>query len=221
MRRAWAIAVLPLVLAACGSQAKTSRLDLTTPGVHTGDPVPEASATATPSATAQATDKPVTRAEKRVMKGWSDSLRRGEVNAASEYFSVPSLVSNNQPMPQQLASVEDVREFNRTLPCGAKLLHTRRSDQPGFVIGVFRLTERKNAPAPCGQGVGAEAAVAFEISRGHIKTWLRVATPGEEDPMATATPTPTPTATPTPSATASATPTATPTPTDTADPNVT
>jgi hypothetical protein len=193
MRRAWAIAVLPLVLAACGSQAEPNRLDLTTPGVHTGDPVPEATATATPSATPGAKGKPVTRTERRVIKGWSDSLRRGRVNDAAEYFSVPSLVSNNQPVPEQLASVADVRKFNSGLPCGAKLLRTRRSDQPGFVIGVFRLTERKNAPAPCGQGVGAEAAVAFEITGGHIKTWLRVAAPGEQDPMATPTPGVTPT----------------------------
>jgi hypothetical protein len=196
MRRAWVIVALPLVLTACGSQAKTNRLDLTTPGVHTGAPVPEVTATATPTATPRASAKPVTKAEKRVIKGWSDSLRRGRVNAAAKYFSVPSLVSNNTPVPIQLASVAEVREFNRTLPCGAKLLRTRRSEQPGFVVGVFRLTERKNAPAPCGQGVGAEASVAFEIARGHIKTWLRVADPAQDDPMATATPTPTASADP-------------------------
>ena len=61
-------------------------------------------------------------------------------------------------------SVDDVRQFNRTLPCGAKLLRTRRSAADGFVVAVFRLTERKNAPAPCGQGVGAQTSVAFEIT---------------------------------------------------------
>jgi hypothetical protein len=213
MRRTWAIVALPLVLAACGGQGEPSRLDLTTPGVHTGEPVPTPEVTATATATPEAKAKPVTSAEKRVIKGWSDSLRHGQVNAAAKYFEVPSLVANNTPDPVQLTSLDDVREFNRTLPCGAKLLRTRRSEQAGFVIGVFRLTERKNAPAPCGQGVGAEASVAFEIADGHIKTWLRVADPAQADPLATATPTATPSATPTP--------TPTPTPAETADPNIT
>src|SRR4051794_23184025 len=201
MRLPWAIAGLAcLALTACGGNDEPNRFDLTTPGVHTGEPVPTPSAT--PVGTPEAKAKPVTSTEKRVMKGWSDSLRRGKVNAAAKYFRVPSVVSNNTPDPIQLTSVADVREFNRTLPCGAKLLRARRSTQAGFVVGEFRLTERKHAPAPCGQGVGAEASVAFEITGGHIKTWIRVADPSQADPLATPTPTPTPTATPTPTETA-------------------
>ena len=82
------------------------------------------------------------------------------------------------------------------------------------MVGVFRLTERKNAPAPCGQGVGAEASVAFQIADGHITTWLRVADPAQADPLATATPSAT-------DPTATATPSATPTPAETADPTIT
>jgi hypothetical protein len=187
MRRAWAIVVVPLALAACGEQAKTSRLDLTTPGVHTGAPLPEATETPTPTPAPKATAK-VTSAEKRVIKGWSDSLRRGDVERASAYFDIPSAVSNNAPT-EVLESIADVRAFNATLPCGAKLLRTRRGAE-GFVVGVFKLTERKGAPAPCGTGVGAEAAVAFEIEKGHIKTWVRVEDPtAGQDPMATPTPT--------------------------------
>jgi hypothetical protein len=188
MRLSWAIAGLACsVLAACGGTAEPNRLDLTTPGVHTGDPVPTSTATAAP--------KPVTSSEKRVIKGWADSLRHGQVNAAARYFKVPSAVSNNTPGLVELTSIDDVREFNATLPCGAKLLRTRRSAADGFVVGVFRLTERKHAPAPCGQGVGAEAAVAFEIADEHIKTWVRVVDPSQDDPMATTSPTPTPTPT--------------------------
>lgn len=195
MRLPWAIAGMALVLAGCGSTTQEpNRLDLTTPGVHTGEPLPAETPTPTPTATPK--PKPVTKTEKRVIKGWADSLRRGEVNAASDYFDVPSAVSNNTPDLVELSSLDDVREFNRTLPCGAKLLRTRRGTD-GFVVGEFRLTERKHAPQPCGQGVGAEASVAFKIADGHIKAWVRVADPTQgEDPLATSTATPTPTPSP-------------------------
>jgi hypothetical protein len=199
MRLPWAIAGLAgLAFAACGGSAEPNRFDLTTPGVRTGEPVQ------TPTATPEAKAKPVTSTEKRVIRGWSNSLRDGRVNAAAKYFRVPSAVSNNTPGLVELTSLDDVREFNRTLPCGAKLLRTRRSTADGFVVALFKLTERKHAPAPCGQGVGAEASVAFEIANGHIKTWVRVADPTQDDPMATTTPTPT----------------ATPKPAETADPDV-
>jgi hypothetical protein len=199
--KSWmAIAALGLVVAACGS-TESNRFDLTTPGAHTGAPVPEApsaAATATPDAPATATPEPspspssgkVTAAEKRIIKGWSDSLRNGRVNEASSYFKVPVLISNNAP-DDILGTEDDVKEFNRSLPCGAKLIKTRRGAE-GFVVGVFRLTERKNAPAPCGTGVGQTASVAFQIDDGHIKMWVRVVEATEQDPMATPTPTPTP-----------------------------
>jgi hypothetical protein len=196
MRLSWVLAGVALALAGCGGTSEPNRLDLTTPGVHTGDPVPTTTApeaTATPGATPEPASKKVTKAEKRVIKGWSDSLRDGRVNAASKYFKVPSAVSNNTPGLLKLASVEDVRTFNRTLPCGAKLLRTRRITD-GFVVGVFRLTERKHAPVKCGTGVGEEASVAFKIVDEHITTWVRVVAPAQTDPMATPTPTPTPSA---------------------------
>jgi hypothetical protein len=201
--KSWrAIAALGLVVAACGS-TEPNRFDLTTPGAHTGAPLPDPteapSASATPEASATATPEPspstssakVTAAEKRIIKGWSDSLRGGHVNAAADYFQVPVLVSNNTPGYAILGTQDEVREFNRTLPCGAKLVKTRRGAD-GFVVGVFRLTERKNAPAPCGNGVGATASVAFQIDKGHITKWVRVVESSEKDPMATPTPTPTP-----------------------------
>jgi hypothetical protein len=202
MRSRWAIAALGLVLAACGA-AESNRFDLTTPGAHTGNGIPAATSapnpTATPEATATAKPekkrKPVTRAEKRVIKGWSDSLRRGRVSAAARYFSVPSMVSNNTPDWIVLGSPNEVKEFNRGLTCGAKLISTRRgTDQ--FVVGVFRLTERKGSPAPCGTGVGETAAVAFLINEEHITKWVRVLDPSQDDPTATPTPAPTASATP-------------------------
>jgi hypothetical protein len=204
MRPTWAIAALGLAFAACGA-AEPNRFDLTTPGAHTGDGIPAATSAPNPSKTPKAkatatpkpsAKKPVTRAEKRVIKGWSDSLRQGHVTAAARYFAVPTFVSNNQQGYSILGSKDEVEEFNRTLPCGAKLLRTRRSSDD-FVVGIFRLTERPNAPAPCGTGVGNMAAVAFEIDKGHITKWVRVDDAGRQDPSATPTPTATASATPT------------------------
>ena len=201
MRSTWTIAALGLLLAACGG-ADSNRFDLTTPGAHTGDGVPAATSAPNPTATPEPTPKakaekktPVTRIERRIIKGWSESLRHGRVNAAARYFSVPSMVSNNTPDWVVLGSPNEVKEFNRGLTCGAKLISTRRgTDQ--FVVGVFRLTERKGSPAPCGTGVGETAAVAFLISEKHITKWVRVLDPGQDDPTATPTPAPTASATP-------------------------
>jgi hypothetical protein len=205
-RPTWALAVLGLTFAACGAAAGPSRLDLKTPGVNTGaplpaTPVPTARPDVTPAATPGNIRKPVTKSEKRIIRAWADELRHGRVSAASRYFAIPSLVSNETPSPDLLRSRADVEQFNRALPCGAKLIRTRRGAE-GFVVGIFKLTERPGA-GECGAGTGQVAAVAFLIEDDHIASWVRVATD-------TAAPDPTPT--PTPTATATASPTASPEP---------
>ena len=195
MSARWVLPLLGLVLAACGESADPDRFDLRTPGAETGAPLtptPEATATPRATATPEPTPKPraVTRAERRIVRGWSDALRRGNVTAASRYFSVPALAVN--PVPAFLATASDVEEFNRDLPCGAKLVKMRRSAEPTFVVGIFRLTERPGA-GECGTGTGNLAAVAFRIYRGHITSWIRA-----DNELATPTPTPGPSATPTP-----------------------
>jgi hypothetical protein len=170
-----------LALAGCGADGNADRFDLVTPGANTGSPLtslPEASATPDPSATPEPERKPVTAAERRVIKGWADTLRRGRVAAAARYFTVPALVSNNTPGVAVLRTRADVEEFNATLPCGARLLRTRRGSD-GFVVGIFELTDREGAHGQCGTGVGEQAAVAFKVQDGHISEWVRVdAAPG-------------------------------------------
>jgi hypothetical protein len=227
MRRVWLAGLaLALALAACGSEG-SSRFDLTTPDAHTGAPLaatPVPASTPTPTPAPAVEVKPVTRTEKRVIKGWADSLRHGRVSAATRYFAVPSKISNGDPTWIPLNSRDDVHEFNRTLTCGAKLIRTRRGVD-GFVVGVFRLTERPGA-GECGMGTGHLAAVAFLIHKKHITRWVRVAdepatpapstTPDPADPSATPDPNdPSATATPDP-----ADPAATVTP-DPADPSAT
>jgi len=200
MRLPWAIAGLTLALAGCGSTAEPNRLDLTTPGVHTGDPVPsatatpEASGTATPTATPEG--KPVTSAEKRVIKGWSDTLRSGRVARAARYFSVPSRVSDAQLGDLFLGTPGEIEKFNRDLECATKLVRTRRGAE-GFVVGIFMQTERKGQKS-CGVNKGLPTAVAFQIRKEHIQQWVRIDL-SEADP----TPTPTPSASATLTATVS------------------
>lgn len=178
-----ALAGLGLVLAACGDEPEPNRLDLRTPGAHTGAPV-EAPPLATPTPEIR---KPVTAAEKRVIKGWADDLRKGRVGAAARHFTVPAYVSNNSPDFQPLANRAAIEDFNRTLNCGSKLLRTRRGAE-NFVVGIFRLTERGTAGSPrCGKGIGKTAAVAFEIKKGHIERWVQI-DPDAVEPSATPAP---------------------------------
>jgi hypothetical protein len=171
------------MLAACGAEAEPNRLDLRTPGANTGAPV-ETTPVPTPTPELR---KPVTAAEKRVIKAWSDNLRKGRVVEAARYFTVPAYVSSNSPDYQPLHNRAAIEDFNRTLNCGSKLLRTRRGAE-NFVVGIFRLTERGTAGTPgCGQGIGKTAAVAFEIKKGHIERWVQV-DPNAVEPSATPAP---------------------------------
>jgi hypothetical protein len=137
-------------------------------------PAPKRSPTATATA---AKRKPAAAADVAVIRGWTDELRRGHIEKASRYFAIPSVVSNGTP-PIRLTSRSDVRFFNRTLPCGAKLV--RAEDTGAFVLATFRLTERPG-PGRCGaSAVGHKAYTAFLIRRHKIVQWRRVLPPEPE-----------------------------------------
>src|SRR4051794_19977005 len=206
----WALMALALTFAACGA-AEPDRLSLRTPGVNTGDPnftplptmTPAASPTPTPTAKSKA--KRVTKAEKQVIKGWSEELRHGHVTRAARYFSLPTLISNAPPGWLVLETLHAVKQFNRGLTCGAKLISTRRSRLVArFVVGTFRLTERPGA-GKCGSGTGHKLSVPSDTRRPHTPRWGRADPP--PPPSGSAPPEPTATATPTPTPTPSAAPT--------------
>ena len=88
---------------------------------------------------------------------------------------MPSLVADGTNPLRHLRNRDAVVEFNRALPCGAKLQHTQRGAS-SFVIARFRLTERKGSGA-CGTGVGHAAYTAFLIENRHILQWRRAAEP--------------------------------------------
>jgi hypothetical protein len=108
-----------------------------------------------------------------VIRRWADSLRAGDVEAAARLFAVPVTVENGAPA-LRLTSSDEVVAFNRSLPCGARLLRTRRRGR--YTVATFRLTERVGGD--CGTGVGETAATAFRLRGGKIVAWLRVPTPG-------------------------------------------
>jgi hypothetical protein len=116
------------------------------------------------------------RSDVEVIRAWSDALRAGDVAAASRYFALPATVENGPPA-FRLVTVRAVRFFNASLPCGAKLLRTRRHGS--FTIATFRLTERPGR-GECGDGTGNLAATAFKLRDRKIIEWRRVEVPGEQ-----------------------------------------
>ena len=162
----WALllAGLALVPAACGS------------GRHLATTPPPPKRTATPTPPPVPDRKPASKRDVAVIRGWADSLRHGHVERAVRYFAIPSVVSNGTA-PIRLTSRDDVRFFNRTLPCGAKVL--RAEDTGAFVVAKFRLTERPG-PGRCGTGVGGEASTAFLIRHRRIVQWRRVIEPAPD-----------------------------------------
>ena len=107
-----------------------------------------------------------------VIEGWVNTLSKGKPEAAAGYFAVPSLVANGTP-PVTLRSRADAIAFNRSLPCGARLVSTR--EQGRFVAATFRLTERPGGS--CGSGAGQLARTAFVIRDGKIVEWRRLPNP--------------------------------------------
>jgi limonene-1,2-epoxide hydrolase len=112
-----------------------------------------------------------------VIGAWVDALRSGDVEAAADYFAIPS-VAENGPLLAQIASREDAVQFNESLPCGARLIRAESSGE--FTTATFRLTERPGA-GRCGPGAGETAETAFVIRDGRIVEWRRV---GEAAPPA-------------------------------------
>jgi hypothetical protein len=106
----------------------------------------------------------------RVIKGWADELRGGDVVAASERFALPTVVQNGTP-PLRLTDRRQVESFNRSLPCGAKL--TAASPSGKYTVATFVLTERPGE-GECGDGVGEQAKTAFVVHNGLIAEWRRV-----------------------------------------------
>ncbi len=107
----------------------------------------------------------------RVIRAWADAQRSSDLDKASSYFALPSVVSNGTP-PLRLRTRADVRRFNADLPCGAQVVKTAAAPGGRYTIATFRLVSRPGARC---QGTGGQARTAFEIRDGKIRGWVRVA----------------------------------------------
>ena len=108
----------------------------------------------------------------QVIEGWVNTLAAGDVDAAADYFALPSVTENVGP-PVTLRTHADAVAFNRSLPCGAKLLRARPAGR--LIDATFRLTERPGGD--CGTGTGLLARTAFLIRDGKIELWRRLPNP--------------------------------------------
>ena len=139
------------------------------------DEKPQAPAASVPP---QARARPAPPKDTQVIRKWADTLRAGRVAAAARLFTVPAVAANGTPAINLLTR-RDVRLFNKSLPCGAVLVDTRRLGP--YTVGTFRLTERPGGGG-CGTGTGNEAARAFRLRGGKIEEWRRVAVPSGPPP---------------------------------------
>jgi hypothetical protein len=165
------VRVLPLLalgVVGCGGVSDSERFSLRTPGTDqtiereiVGSQKPR-------------TGKP-TRTEVAVIRGWADALRAGHVAAAAHFFARRVLVADGVNPLHPLEKRADVLDFNKTLPCGAKLVRAQRGES-SFVIAEFKLTERPGAGA-CGTSTGHPAYTAFLIERHRIVQWRRALPP--------------------------------------------
>jgi hypothetical protein len=115
-------------------------------------------------------------AQVEVIDEWSRSLAAGDVDAAAEFFAIPSIAQNG--LPYEIASRADARRFNSSLPCGASLVEARTEGD--YTVATFELTERPGAGS-CGNGDGSEASTAFRIVDGEIVEWRRVLPDGSPE----------------------------------------
>ena len=164
-----------LALGACGSSSSSSSTTTQTTTRAAAPPpstatTPTSKAVPIPPATGHAL--PSTATPEDVIRAWADTLRHGQIRAASRFFALPTIIANGGG-PLELKTRAAVRFFNATLPCGAVLIGTEHGAH-GLVIATFRLTERPGEGV-CGTGVGHTARTAFRIRHGRIREWLRVA----------------------------------------------
>ncbi len=116
-------------------------------------------------------------ADVRVIVGWANALRHGNVAAAAAMFKLPSALINGPDANGELSvivihNLAQAEAAEQSLPCGAKFIS---ADQRGrFVNALFSLTGRTGpGGSNCAGGVGETARTNFLIENGQIVDWIR------------------------------------------------
>jgi len=167
------VAAAAMLVAGCGGGGTKQIASGTTnqPAASSTAPATTPSQAPTTGPLPASTKGPAARAEQtRVIRGWVDAARRGDSARAAMFFDLPALVQNGDA-PLLLSKRRQVIAFTAALPCGAILVRAVQAPR-GYVIGTFRLTNRRGSR--CDTVVGRYAATAFRFNKGLIKTWIRV-----------------------------------------------
>jgi hypothetical protein len=106
-------------------------------------------------------------ADADVIRAWADAVRDHNYDDANALFALPATIANVGPKVR-ITERSGIDVFNRSLPCGAKLLDTQVASG-GYVRATFELVD---GTGPC----EGEADVSFRIVDGHITEWLREGT---------------------------------------------
>lgn len=114
----------------------------------------------------------------QVIEDWSAALAEGDVEAAADYFAIPSTAENG-PLLTKIDSRADAIAFNRSLPCGAEVVSAQTAGD--FTTATFELADRPGGD--CGSGAGGTASTSFQIEDGKIVEWRRIddAAPAGDD----------------------------------------
>jgi hypothetical protein len=172
-----AVAALTVAVAACGSEPE-DRFALRTPPEHSrAEPLPQVEQEGRQAERA-AHARPTRRDAERlrpVLRGWGDALRHDRIGRAASYFTVPAIVAQQNALT--LRSAADIKRFNASFPCGARLIHVQEDGR--FLIGTFELTRRGERKCSAD---GEILRVAFALRKRKIAEWREVPQPRQAGP---------------------------------------
>jgi hypothetical protein len=115
---------------------------------------------------------PADRVATRVIRRWLAALRRGDIERAAHFFSLPSIFQNTGTPVLHIDNDQERIAINLSLPCGARAEKTGGAGR--YTIVLFRLTDRPGPGGGCGSGTGATARGAILVSGGLIREWYRL-----------------------------------------------
>jgi predicted small lipoprotein YifL len=147
VRRVLITLVLLGLLAGCGEEGP--HYELTTPPPSAGAFPLE------PKGRAKLEDRPMTQADalklRTSIKGWADAVARGDLETASDYFDLPTIVSQPGQPIIELRTPAVAKAFNVSLSCALRLISVKPDGR--YVIGAFFNDTLEGRTCPAAGGV--------------------------------------------------------------------